>query len=128
MPQVLGQHGQLAAVLIGGRRQVLVLVGTDVLHAVDELHVVGFQEVHLTERVKREGVLGAVQRIVVGIENGSCELIVLTGCQLEHDGYGQHHQHRESTFHNRRQILLVVVFNFTGTGKAQFLTSTTGCS
>ena len=76
-PQILAQHGQVYALVVVGRRKVLLHVGADVFHAVDHLHIVGLEEVCLQEGVEREGVGCAVERMVDGIEDGGTEIVVI---------------------------------------------------
>ena len=54
IPQIFRQHCDFNALLILARHEVLLHVRTDILHLVEELQVVGLQEVHFQECVERE--------------------------------------------------------------------------
>ena len=54
VPEILRKHSDFNALLIFARYEVLLHVGTNVLHLVQELQVVRLQEIHLEERIERE--------------------------------------------------------------------------
>ena len=78
VPQILAEHGKRYALLIGARHEVVVHVGTDILHLVEITQVVWLEEINLHERVEWEGVFRTIERIVGCVEDGLGEIIVAT--------------------------------------------------